>query len=162
MKCERIVSSQRGMLAKSCSGSQVCQQLRNDYPKGLPVIMISNQADEASILRGLQVSTKSLHNPIRRSRPPFQASSSNACSHPASLHFNTVPETPTFNEKWPWTETTTDAKPAQVGSNDYIKKPFSRAEASAGGLAQSGCAHPYEEYSRLGGGAAGDESGRRL
>ena len=35
---------------------QVCGQVRRDYPLGLPIIMMSGHTDEASILRGLQVS----------------------------------------------------------------------------------------------------------
>lgn len=52
--------SKHGVLTEclAFSGSQVCEQLRNDYSKSLPVIMISSQTDEASILRGLQVSPK--------------------------------------------------------------------------------------------------------
>ena len=34
---------------------QVCEELRKDYPDGLPVIMLSANGDEGSILRGLQV-----------------------------------------------------------------------------------------------------------
>ena len=36
--------------------SQVCELLRAYYPEGLPIIMISANCDEASILRGLEVS----------------------------------------------------------------------------------------------------------
>ena len=37
--------------------SQVCELLREHYPEGLPIIMISANCDEASILRGLEAST---------------------------------------------------------------------------------------------------------
>lgn len=37
---------------------QVCKQLRKQYSEGLPIIMLSANDDEASVLRGLQVSSK--------------------------------------------------------------------------------------------------------
>ena len=35
--------------------SQVCAELRKDYPDGLPIIMLSANGDENSLLRGLEV-----------------------------------------------------------------------------------------------------------
>ena len=37
---------------------QVCQKIRGIYPEGLPIIMLSGNDDEASVLRGLEVSIK--------------------------------------------------------------------------------------------------------
>jgi CheY-like chemotaxis protein len=40
--------------------TQVCADLRKEFPDGLPIIMISANTDEASILQGLQVFSHSV------------------------------------------------------------------------------------------------------
>ncbi len=64
----------------------MCEELRQDFPDGLPIIMISANTDEASILKGLQVSDASERDTLRqqacskagrlRELAPGQASSS--------------------------------------------------------------------------------------
>jgi hypothetical protein len=34
---------------------QVCAELRREFPDGLPILMVSANIDEASIVKGLQV-----------------------------------------------------------------------------------------------------------
>ena len=43
-------------------GHQVCSDLRKEFPDGLPIIMISANTDEASILQGLKVNVRPYSN----------------------------------------------------------------------------------------------------
>jgi DNA-binding response OmpR family regulator len=88
---------------------KVCEELRKDYPEGLPVIMLSANGDEASVLRGLQVNFSC-----------FATMIGSAYSHNREILYCNRVESRIFNIH--------NQILAQAGSNDYVKKPFSRAE----------------------------------
>ena len=41
---------------------QVCEELRSEFPEGLPILMVSGSTDDASIVRGLQVLIDAVKN----------------------------------------------------------------------------------------------------